>query len=94
MRRSLAIALTALAVAGCAGAPVQEMSDARQAVRAAQAAGAADRAPMQLGEAERLISEAQEQLRRHAYRDARRNAEQAREAAVRALEASRQPAGT
>lgn len=92
MRRPAILAAAALAasLAACAGAPVQEMSDARQALRAAQAAGAADKAPAELADAEKLLAAAQDHLRRHEYRDARRSAEQSREAAVKALATSRQ----
>jgi hypothetical protein len=90
MRRFFAVVTLAALLAACAGAPVQEMSDARQALRAAQAAGAADKAPAQLNEAERLLALAQENLRRHEYKQARQNAEQSRDAAVKALTASRQ----
>lgn len=76
-------------LAACSGAPVQEMSDARQAIRAAQAAGAAEKAPEALGRAQGLIDEAQLRLQRHDYREAERNAIAAREEAVRALEAAR-----
>jgi hypothetical protein len=90
--KHLAAVVLLLLVAGCAGAPVQEMSDARQAIRAAQAAGAEERAPGELGRARSLIEEAQRQLQRHDYREAGRNAVEARQQAVRALEISRQAA--
>jgi hypothetical protein len=90
--KNLALACLLMMVAACAGAPVQEMSDARQAIRAAQAAGAVERAPDQLGRAQSLIDEAQRQLQRHEYRDAQRNALEAREEAVKALQISREAA--
>jgi ElaB/YqjD/DUF883 family membrane-anchored ribosome-binding protein len=76
-------------LSACSGAPVQEMSDARQAIRAAQAAGAADKAPEELGRAQALIDEAQRRLSRHDYKEAEKHAVQAREEAVRALETAR-----
>lgn len=88
--KNLVLACVLLVVAACAGAPVQEMSDARQAIRAAQAAGAVERAPDHLGRAQSLIDEAQRQLQRHEYREAQRNALEAREEAVRALQISRE----
>jgi hypothetical protein len=84
-------------VAGCAGAPVQEMSNARQAVRAAEKAGAAEAAPELLGEARVALRSAESHLRQGEYRTARDEAEQARTKAVearRVAESERQPAGT
>jgi hypothetical protein len=91
MKRVVAVSLLMIASA-CAGAPVQEMSDARQAVRAAQAAGAEERAPAELAEARRLIDHAQQQLQRHEYRQAGDTAVEARKMALDALEISRKAA--
>jgi len=77
-------------LAACTAPPVQEMSDARQAVRAAQAAGAADRAPIELAEAQQLIDEAQLYLSRKDYRRAEKAAIEARAAAIRALDVARE----
>ena len=77
-------------LAACTAPPVQEMSDARQAVRAAQAAGAADRAPIELAEAQQLIDEAQLLLSRKEYRRAEKAAVDARAAAIRAMNLSRE----
>jgi 3-deoxy-D-manno-octulosonic-acid transferase len=88
--KNLLLACLLLTLAACAGAPVQEMSDARQAIRAAQAAGAVERAPDQLGRAQSLIDEAQRQLQRHEYGEAQRNALEAREEAVKALQIARE----
>jgi hypothetical protein len=92
MRRSLAghgAALIAtallLALSGCAGAPVQEMSDARQAINAARAAGAAETAPEPLAQATELLASAEQALQKHDYRTARRQAEEAHAQAVTAL---------
>jgi hypothetical protein len=87
LRIALLWALTA--VSACAGAPVQEMSDARQAIRAAQNAGAADKAPEAFQEAQLLLGAAEQSLRRGAYREARRAAEDARDRAAVALAATR-----
>lgn len=89
MRHAPAILLLGL-LAACAAPPVQEMSDARQAVRAAQAAGAADRAPIELAKAQQLIDEAQLYLSRKDYRRAEQAAVEARSAAIRALNAARE----
>ena len=66
--------------------PVQEMSDARQAISAAEQAAAAERAPDVLSEARRLLAEAEQQIRAEAYGLARANALRARNRAVQALE--------
>lgn len=71
-------------VTGCVGAPVQEMSNARQAVRAAEKAGAATTAPELLTEAKQLLKVAGTQLNQRDYRAARDNAESARSKAIEA----------
>ena len=48
-------------LAGCAGMPHQEMSDARQAIRAAERAGAQKHAPELLGEAKALVETARQE---------------------------------
>jgi hypothetical protein len=78
--------LTAFCLTACAGAPVQQMSDARQAINAARAAGAADHAPTQLAAAAQLLDGAERALQQHRYRVARRQAEEARMRAISALE--------
>ena len=75
-------------VSGCVGAPVQTMSDARQAISAAEAAGAAAVVPEQLGAARGELKRAEESLRAGDYRAARREAEAARAEAARALAAT------
>ena len=98
-KRLLAACLLACAglIAGCAGAPVQEMSNARQAVRAAEKAGAAQAAPELLSEARVALRAAESHLRQGEYRTARDEAEQARAKAVearRVAESEHQPPGT
>ena len=75
-------------LSACAGAPVQTMSDARQAIHAAEAAGAATVAPDQLGAARGELKRAEESLRAGDYRAARCEAEAARAGAVGALAAT------
>jgi hypothetical protein len=70
---------------GCAGAPVQEMSNARQAIKAAREAGAEKVVPETLSEAQTLLERAEVNLQRRAYRDARRDAIAARGKASEAL---------
>jgi hypothetical protein len=74
---------------GCASPPVQEMSDSRQAVRAAQDAGAATTASVTLTEAQGALSRAETLLNKHYYKAARRSAEEAHAKAVSALEQAR-----
>ena len=76
------------ALTACAGAPVQEMSNARQAIRAAREAGAEQVASQQLTEARTFLERAEANLQSREYRDARRNAVAARGKAVEALEAA------
>ncbi len=86
--RALIILLT-LIVASCAVAPpVQEMSDARQAIAAAEDSDAERLAPEPLTEARLLLEQAETQLRSRYYNLARTNAIRARSRAVEALQAS------
>ncbi|WP_236860624.1 DUF4398 domain-containing protein [Candidatus Reidiella endopervernicosa] len=71
-------------VAGCAAVPAQEMSDARQALRAAQDSGAMESAPAMMAKAERLMQKAERSLEAGEYRAARKNAEEARSLAIEA----------
>ena len=82
------LALLSVMLVACAGAPVQEMSNARQAIRAARDAGAAKMAPSTLSEAEKLLQRAEQNLQNRAYRDARRNAVAAHGKAAEALVAT------
>lgn len=86
----LKISFLALAVflAACAGMPVQEMSNARQAVEAAKKAGAEARAPEELKAAEGLLQEAEKALVDGDYDKAKENARAARDQAVSAQDKS------
>jgi hypothetical protein len=77
-----------LALAACAGAPVQDMSNARQAVTAAQQMGAEHAAPDEMSEARQLLQAAQAALDRGDYSIARQDAIRARNAAEKALRMS------
>ena len=68
--------------------PVQEMSDARQAIAVAKEAGAAQRAAFHLKAAEDYLESAQQALNDHSYTEARRDAKQAKAKALDALKAS------
>jgi hypothetical protein len=81
---TLWLLLGAAFATGCAGAPVQEMSNARQAVRAAEKAGAAQLAPELMGEARQALRNAESHLRQGEYRTAREEAVLARTKAAEA----------
>jgi nucleoid-associated protein YgaU len=71
-------------IAGCATAPTQEMSDARQAVQSAREAGANTHAPVALDNAEKQLSQAERELQVHKYKRARNDATNAKQSAVKA----------
>lgn len=74
---------------GCAVVPpAQEMSDARQAIQAAEAAGADDHAPRAIGLARALLEQAQIELAVKDYSAARHSAQASKEAAIQAREAA------
>ena len=77
-------------LSACASAPVQEMSNARQAIRAARDAGAEQVAAEQMSEARAFLERAEANLQTREYRDAKRNAVAARGKAAEALEAAQQ----
>jgi hypothetical protein len=84
--------LSVLTVAGCVTAPpVQEMSDARQAIIAAEQADAARLAADTLSDARRFLADAERQIQEESYGTARMNAVRAKNRAMQALRAS-QPA--
>ncbi len=87
------LTLAALALGACVSSPpVQEMSDARQAINAAEAADAARLAPDSLNDAQRFLAEAQRQLEDEAYGQARFNAVRAKNRAALALRMSQSAA--
>ncbi len=71
-------------LAGCASAPTQEMSDARQAVSAAHDVGAAEHASENVQQAEQLLDKATRELAQGDFGDAREDAEAARAEAIKA----------
>jgi hypothetical protein len=89
VNKLVGVLIIALGLTACAGAPVQEMSNARQAIRAARDAGAARTAPQKLNEAQALLDRAENNLQRREYREARRDAVAARDRASEALNVSR-----
>ena len=81
--------LCGLAVAGCQSSPpVQEMSDARQAIAVARDAGAEHNAAAQLSEAEALLDSARRNLTERMYTEAREDALSAKRRALAALQAA------
>lgn len=82
---SLAAISAALILAACAGAPVQEMSDARQAVAVAEQTLAGKPTSPDLVNAHRYLQAAQAALDAGDYSTAREDARLARELALRAL---------
>ncbi len=75
---------------GCASYPTQELSDARQALKAAQQANAAHHAPTSLNRATELLSNAEHALEPEdlSYAAARKNALAAKTEAIKARELS------
>jgi hypothetical protein len=75
-------------LAGCAVVPAQEMSDARQAIQAAEAVDAEDHAPRALGLARALLDQAELELAVKDYSAARSSARASKAAAIQAREAA------
>ena len=87
----LAVALLGATLAsGCAGWPVQEMSNARQAILAAQKAGADQYAPETMAAAQALLASAKSSLNAGDYRTARDQADHARDKAIEARKVAEQ----
>ena len=90
----LAVLLAGLALGACETAPpVQEMSDARQAIEVARQAGAESHAELELTEALKYLEEAENELDIEDYARARRSALQAKSKAqeARALSEASHP---
>ncbi len=87
---ALLLSLWLLAGLGCKTAPVQEMSEARQAIEAARAAGAEQYANQELDQALSSLKKAEQMLNDRRFRDARRSARQARDEAIHAREAAQE----
>ena len=86
--QALFVAIMLLLAACETAPPVQEMSDARQAIAVAKKAGAADLASFHLNAAEKYLASAEQSLGRQAYNQARRDAEHAKMKALDALKAA------
>ena len=71
MLRFIAVFVGIACLFGCSGAPVQEMSDARQAIVAARAAGATEVSSPDLYAAQAAITRAERHLEAQEYTRAR-----------------------
>src|SRR5258708_20759702 len=87
MLRFLAVFVGVACLAGCAGAPVQEMSDARQAIAAAGAAGATTATSPDFYAAQAAITRAETHLQAQEFTRARLAALEAKRHAAAALAA-------
>jgi hypothetical protein len=90
---AMTIAMLVL-VGGCESLPVQEMSDARQAIMAAREAGAEEHAGQQLIAAETSLRNAEQSLGAKSYSVAQREAMQAKSLAIEALRISEAASGS
>jgi hypothetical protein len=85
MLRFLVVFVGVACLVGCAGAPVQEMSDARQAIAAAQAAGATRATSPDFAAAQADIVRAETHLQSQEFTRARLAAMEAKRHAAAAL---------
>ena len=74
--------LLIIAGAGCSSVPVQEMSDARQAIQAARDEGVSINSSSEFLDAMRLIELAEQELEKGEYGQARMNALKAKKKAI------------
>jgi outer membrane murein-binding lipoprotein Lpp len=86
MLRFIAVFVGIACLAGCAAAPVQEMSDARQAIGAARAAGATEANSPEMFAAAEAITRAERHLQAQEYARARLEAMLAKRHAGAALD--------
>jgi len=84
----LLVILLSGSLAACAGWPVQQMYDARQAVEAAQKAGAEQYAPDVLAEAQAHLKNAKTSMDQGDWRTARDEADLSRQKAMEARRAA------
>lgn len=88
-RRLAPLLVAGLLAGACVGAPVQTMSDTRQTISAAEAAGADSTAPVALAAARDSLKRAEDLIRAGDYRAARREAAAAHQSAAEALSLAR-----
>lgn len=84
IKRCAAILSIVVLLSACSGAPVQEMSDARQAILAAKRAGAETRTPQIYSNAQRYLIAARTALGKGQFVVAKRSALNAKKQAVQA----------
>jgi len=95
MLRFMAVLIGVACLSGCLGGPpVQEMSDARQAIAAARTAGATSGSSPELDAANAAIARAEDHLQAGEYTRARLAAMQAKHHATAALANAHQVANT
>jgi len=95
MLRYMIVLIGVACLVGCRGSPpVQEMSDARQAIAAARTAGATMASSPELDAANAAISRAEDDLQAGEYTRARLAAQQAKHHATAALDSAHQAANT
>lgn len=82
--KSVITMLFLIAVTACSVMPAQQMSDARQAMQAADQVNAREKAPQKYQEARRLLDQAQAEIRMKNYQEAQRLADAAKKAALEA----------
>jgi Domain of unknown function (DUF4398) len=85
MLRFIAVFVGIACLGGCAGAPVQEMSDARQAIAAASVAGATPATSPEFYAAQAAITRAETHLEAQEFNRARLAAMEAKRHAAAAL---------
>lgn len=91
----LLLATGLLTLSACASnPPVQEMSDARQAIQAAITAGAEEHAALALKDARQFLADAEANLHRKAYNGAKNDAREAKRWAEVAINTAVKAAGT
>jgi outer membrane murein-binding lipoprotein Lpp len=93
MLRFIAVIVGILGLAGCSSAPVQEMSDARQAIAAARVAGATENTSPDFYAAQAAIARAEKHLEAQEYTRARYAAMEAKRHAGAALAGMQQADG-
>lgn len=84
------ILVATTSLSACVTAPVQEMSDARQAIAAAERPGSNTSSATQLVAAHEALARAEQSLHRFEFREARKYAIEARQLALQAQQVSAQ----
>ena len=89
LQNVIAPVFLATVLVACASAPTQEMSDARQSVKAAREVEADKYTPDAFSSAEKMLSNAEKELLAHSYRHARMHALSSRREAIKARNMAR-----